>query len=84
MRIEVWYLENPIFICFEGLGKLCREYSFHYCLVWTSLMMTYIRQAKDVIRGIKKRLGSKNPRVQLLVLTVSYEHPYQYHRLHFN
>lgn len=29
------------------------------------------RQAKDVVRGIKKRINSRNPRVQLLALTVS-------------
>jgi len=39
------------------------------CDVWNWFL--FCRQAKDVVKGIKKRIGSRNPKAQLLALTVS-------------
>ncbi|CAA0392768.1 unnamed protein product [Arabidopsis thaliana] len=39
---------------------------FVYCCLGTEVL-----QAKDVVKGIKKRIGIRNPKAQLLAITVS-------------
>jgi hypothetical protein len=43
---------------------------FVMVVIWESWVLQWIRQAKDAIKTIKRRLTNRNPMVQLLALTV--------------
>lgn len=47
------------------------SYWFEFNSKFLLLVLYWNRLAKDVIKGMKKRIGHKNPKIQLLALTVS-------------